>query len=266
MTIFKMYFFYNFGRSSFGLIKRHKSWIIINNHRYIHWEEHIMIRSASIILAGLLVFTLISSTAWCDDKTDAENLVDKAATVVKGFAADPDLEWFREKVKEAKAVLIIPQSIKGAFFIGGSGGSGALLTHDSGSSEWGYPAFYTMGSISIGVQFGGEASEVILLVMTDRGMEKLLTSSFKLGADITLAAGPVGGGAAAQTADVLSYARSKGAFAGMSLDGAVVKTKDKFNEAYYGQAVSPTDILIRKSVSNPQADYLRKTISSITGK
>ena len=225
-----------------------------------------MKRNTSIILAGLMLITFLSTSAFCDDKIEAENLVSKAATVVNSFAADPDLGWFREKVTEAKAVLIIPQSIKGAFFIGGSGGSGALLAHDGGSSSWGYPAFYTIGSISIGVQFGGEASEVILLVMTDRGMEKLLTSSFKLGADITLAAGPVGGGASAQTADVLSYARSKGAFAGVSLDGAVVKTKDKFNQAYYGQAVSPTDILIRKTVSNPQADDLRQNIAAITGK
>ncbi|MBT8329902.1 MAG: lipid-binding SYLF domain-containing protein [Desulfofustis sp.] len=225
-----------------------------------------MNRSASLILAGLMVITFLSTSGFCDDKVEAENLISKASTVVNSFATDPDLGWFREKVTEAKALLIIPQSIKGAFFIGGSGGSGALLAHDSSSSEWGYPAFYTIGSISIGMQFGGEASEVILLVMTDRGMEKLLTSSFKMGADITLAAGPVGGGAAAQTADVLSYARSKGAFAGVSLDGAVVKTKDKFNEAYYGQAVSPTDILIRKTVSNPQADELRQNIAAITGK
>jgi lipid-binding SYLF domain-containing protein len=102
--------------------------------------------------------------------------------------------------------------------------------------------------------------------MTDRGMEKLLTSSFKLGADLTLAAGPVGGGASAATADVLSYARSKGAFAGFSLSGAVVKTKDKFNEAYYGKAVSPTDILIRKDVSNPHADNLRQEIATVTAK
>ena len=101
--------------------------------------------------------------------------------------------------------------------------------------------------------------------MTERGMEKLLTNSFKLGADLTLAAGPVGGGAAAQTADVLSYARSKGAFAGVALDGAVVKSKDKFNEARYGKSISPTDILIRKSVSNPHADSLRKEIAAITG-
>jgi lipid-binding SYLF domain-containing protein len=224
-----------------------------------------MLRKISTVLAGFLAITIFSSTAYCDNKVEAENLVSKAATVVTSFAADPDLGWFRKKVKEAKAVLIIPQSIQGAFFIGGSGGSGALLTHEAGSDEWGYPAFYTIGSLSFGIQFGGEASEIVLLVMSDRGMEKLLTSSFKLGADITLAAGPVGGGAAAGTADVLSYARSKGAFAGVSLAGAVVKTKDKFNEAYYGQAVSPTDILIRKTVSNPQADELRKSIAAITG-
>ena len=104
------------------------------------------------------------------------------------------------------------------------------------------------------------------MVMTDRGMETLLTSSFKLGADVTMAAGPVGGGATAKTADILSYSRSKGAFAGMAFDGGVIKTKDKFNEAYYGKALSPTDILIRKSVTNPQADNLRAAVAAVTAK
>jgi len=162
--------------------------------------------------------------------------------------------------------LIIPQNIKGAFLVGGSGGSGVLLANDAKSGVWGYPAFYTLGSVSFGLQVGGEASEVILMVMTDRGMETLLTSSFKLGADVTLAAGPVGGGATAKTADILSYSRSKGAFAGMAFDGGVIKTKDKFNEAYYGKAISPTDILIRKSVTNPQADNLRAAVAAITAK
>jgi len=225
-----------------------------------------MVRTFLPLLIFILSLSLTQTTVLAADKADAEALVDKAAIVVDSFAADPDLEWFRGKVKEAKAVLIIPQSIKGAFFIGGSGGSGVLVSHGGETAEWGYPAFYTIGSISIGMQFGGEASEVILLVMTERGMEKLLTSSLKLGADITLAAGPVGGGAAAQTADVLSYSRSKGAFAGISLDGAVVKTKDKFNEAYYGNPVSPTDILIRKNVTNPHADGLRRAIADVTSK
>lgn len=225
-----------------------------------------MIRKGLIILACLTCISLTFTSAFSSNQTEAEALIEKAAVVVKGFSVDPDLKWFRDKVKEAKAVLIIPQSIQGAFFIGGSGGSGALVVLDAASNSWGYPAFYTIGSLSIGLQFGGEASEVVLLVMTDRGMEKLLTSSFKLGADLTLAAGPVGGGAAAATADVLSYARSKGAFAGFSLSGAVVKTKDKFNEAYYGKSVSPTDILIRKDVSNPHADKLRQEIATITAK
>ena len=225
-----------------------------------------MIRKKFITLAVLAVSSIVFSVAQASDQIEAENLVDSAAIVVKSFAADPDLNWFRDEVKKAKAVLVIPQSIKGAFFVGGSGGSGALVAHDEATGEWGYPAFYTIGSVSFGLQFGGEASEVVLLIMTERGMEKLLTSSFKLGADLTLAAGPVGGGAAAQTADVFSYARSKGAFAGVALNGAVVKTKDNFNEAYYGKPVSPTDILIRKSVTNSHADPLRKEIATVTSK
>ena len=133
-----------------------------------------MIRRASIILASLLAIALFSTTAFCDDKVEAENLISKATAVVNSFATDPDLEWFREKVKEAKAIMVIPQSIQGAFFIGGSGGSGALLRHEAESGTWGYPAFYTVGSLSFGLQFGGEASEIVLLVMSERGMEKLL--------------------------------------------------------------------------------------------
>ena len=208
----------------------------------------------------------ISVVQGADHKVDAQAIVDKAAVVATSFGADPDLDWFRKKVKDAKALLIIPQNIKGAFLIGGAGGSGALVVQDSTTGKWGYPAFYTLGSISVGLQAGGEASEVILMVMTERGMESLLTSSFKLGADATFAVGPVGGGAMAKTADIVSYSRSKGAFVGMSLDGAVIKTKDKFNEAYYGKVVSPTDIIVRKSAINPEADGLRAAVAEITAK
>ena len=220
----------------------------------------------ALIPVCLFTFFFTCGAAFCSDKTDAENIVDKATIVLKSFASDPDLTWFREKVKEAKAVLVIPQSIKGAFFVGGSGGTGVLVSHDEGSATWGSPAFYTVGSLSFGLQVGGEASEVILLIMTERGMEKLLTSSFKLGADLSMAAGPVGGGTSVKTADVLSYARSKGAFGGMAIEGAVVKTREGYNEAYYGKKVSPTDILIRKNVSNPYSDSLREEISQLTRK
>jgi lipid-binding SYLF domain-containing protein len=216
-----------------------------------------------VVLLSILLF---AGTAFSADKVETEKLVTESASVVQGFAADPNLNWFREKVKDAKALLIIPQSLKGAFLVGGSGGTGVLVAHDAGSGEWGYPAFYTIGAVSVGLQIGAEASEIILMIMSERGMEKFLTSSLKLGADATVAAGPVGGGASAKTADVISYSRSKGAFVGASLDGAVVKTRDALNKAYYGKELSPTDIIIRKSVSNPQADGLRKAIAEVSDK
>lgn len=217
------------------------------------------------VLFVMMFFAFQSSMALADEKEEMNLLVDQATTIVKGFSIDENLDWFRQKAKEAKAMMIIPKSLKGAFIVGGSGGSGVLIAKDPNTGDWGYPAFYTLGSLSVGFQIGAEASEVILLVMTDRGVEKLLASSLKLGADVTIAAGPVGAGAQAATADVLSYSRSKGAFAGVSLDGAIVKTRDSRNEAYYGKPVSPTDILIRKAVSNPQADNLRMAIKEVSG-
>lgn len=238
-------------------------WRIKNNTNNLRRKNMKML---SRILLCLFVFGVLNGNGvFAAEMSDEAILVDQATTIVEGFATDPDLDWFRKKVKEAKALLVIPQNLKGAFLVGGSGGSGVMLARDSKTGDWSYPAFYTLGAVSIGLQVGAEASEVILMIMTDRGMEKMLASNFKLGADVTLAAGPVGGGATAKTADVLSYSRSKGAFVGMSVDGAVVKTRDKWNEKYYGKPVSPTDIIIRKSVSNPQADNLRTSVAKISG-
>ncbi len=203
--------------------------------------------------------------AQASDKSDSEILIDKATATVKGFAADESLKWFSKNAQAAKAILVIPQSIKGAFLVGGAGGTGVLVSREGDTGAWGQPAFYTLGSLSVGIQIGAESSEVILLVMTERGMESLLASSFKLGADVSVAVGPEGAGVKAKTADILSYSKSKGAFVGASLDGAVIKTRDKLNEAYYGKAVSPTDILIRKNVSNPHSDALRAAVAAMTG-
>ena len=109
----------------------------------------------------------------------------------------------------------------------------------------------------IGLQIGADASEIILMVMTEKGLTAMLSTEFKLGADVSVAAGPVGASAKAQTADVLAFGRSKGAFGGISIEGAVISPRDKWNAAYYGKPVSPVDILVRRTVSNPQADSLR---------
>lgn len=198
--------------------------------------------------------------------SDQEQLVEKARHTIENFMADPNFTWFHDHVKESKALLIVPQLLKGAFFLGGSGGSGVLLVRDESSGDWSQPAFYIIGSVSFGFQFGGQASEVVIMGRTKGGVEKLLTSSFKLGGDASVAVGPFGAGVEGATspnlnADFLSFSRSKGAFAGVSLEGAIIKTDNDANSAYYGGTVDSLDILVRKNVKNIHAESLRNAVA-----
>jgi lipid-binding SYLF domain-containing protein len=206
-----------------------------------------------------------------DDAQDARHLVDKARLTFESFMADKDLgPSVRSLVKRAKGVLIYPQVLKGAFLVGVSGGSGVLLAHDAKARKWGGPAFYTIGEASFGLQAGGQASEVILVALTDRGVTALLSTSAKLGADVGVALGPVGAGAEAATAnlsaDIISYSRAQGLYAGISLEGAVVAARDGLNKAYYGKEVTPTAILVRHEATNPQAAGLIGAVSKAAGK
>lgn len=209
-----------------------------------------------VIVLLLSVFSL-ATFSQAQDFSKPEELVLKSEAVFKSFMADPNMEWFRKNIGQAKAVFIVPQMIRGGLIIGGSGGSGSLLAQDYTTGAWSYPAFYTMGSVTFGLQIGADSSEIILMIMTNKGMEAMLSTEFKLGADVALAAGPVGASAKAQTADVLAYGRSKGAFVGITLDGAVIKPRYEWNNTYYGKEARLVEILINQTVSNPQADNLR---------
>lgn len=210
-------------------------------------------------------FTGFTGSASAEEKeyTKPQELVDRSVTVVKRFEADPNLETFKSLITRAKGVFIVPQMLKGGFVIGGSGGSGALLTKNEKTGQWSYPVFYTMGAVSFGLQIGAESSRIILLIMTEKGMDSMLSTSFKLGAEASVAAGPVGGGAKAATADILSYMQSKGAYTGVAVDGAVIKIRDGWNATYYGQKVSPADIFIREIATNPAADQLRQAVADL---
>ncbi len=192
---------------------------------------------------------------------DAEKLVAKAEQTIEDFKADPNMTWFRDHLPEAKAVLVVPVLIRGGFIFGGSGGHGALLWRDATTGVWSYPAFYFMGSVSFGLQIGVEAAEVVLMIMTKRGRDAFLSSEFKLGADISIAAGPVGAGAKAATTDVVAFSRDKGLFGGLTIEGAVIEPRDKWNKAYYEKAIDPSDILVRQTVANAGADPLRQAIA-----
>jgi lipid-binding SYLF domain-containing protein len=222
------------------------------------------------MLVGWFVFTPVigAPSAQADDALEARQLVERARLAFEDFLTDPQMaEPMRAIVQQAKAVLIYPQVIRVAFIVGASGGSGVLLVRDPQANAWGGPAFYTIGQGSVGPQAGGDAADIVLVAMTDRGVSSLLSTSTKLGADVGVTLGPIGAGAEAATAnlsvDILSYSRSKGLYAGASLNGAVVVSRDALNHAYYGKDVSPTAILMFREVSNPHAASLIEAVAKV---
>ena len=214
---------------------------------------------ATILAAMLLIAA--APGAMAADEEDAQGIVDKARVTFGEFMRDDNYSWMRDHLKDAKGVLIYPQVLKAGFILGGSGGTGVLLSRDGKTGAWSNPAFYTMGSVSFGLQIGGESAEVVLLVMSQKGMDSLLASNFKLGGDASVALGPVGGGAKADvTTDFLSFSKSQGLYAGINLDGSYISVRDSLNKAYYGKDVSPVEIIVKQSVSNKGAVPLREEL------
>jgi lipid-binding SYLF domain-containing protein len=201
-----------------------------------------------------------------EEAAEQQHLVTKAQLTLEAFSTYPEmLAMIRDGAQDIKAIFIVPQLIRGAFIVGGAGGSGLLLVRYQETGEWSQPAFYTIGSASFGLQIGLDASELLMLVRTDRGLKKFYHSSFTLGGDATMSLGPVGEGASlhGMKADLVSYARSKGAFAGIVLDEAVIMASNEANRRYYQQPVKPTDILLKGSVNNPGSENLRKTVADL---
>ena len=190
-----------------------------------------------------------------------QGIVDKALVTFRAFDADKDMEWFHQNLKECKALLIVPNMLKAGFILGGSGGSGVLVARNEKTGDWTQPAFYTLGSVTLGLQIGGESAEVIMMIRTQKALDTLYTTEFKLGGDTSVAAGPLGVGAkSVVTADIVSFSKSKGLFAGLNLEGALVKVSADSNRAYYGKEVSPLDIIVKNAVSNPGSAGLREQL------
>lgn len=222
-----------------------------------------MIRYFVTGLATALWLVVPSATPSAADAFERQVLVDRAARIVGRFADNPAMLWFDTNIRKAHGVLIVPRLKKGGFIVGGSGGSGVLLARDPRNGQWSPPAFYTIGSITIGLQAGGEISEIILLVMTKRGLDSLLGSTATLGGDISVAAGPVGLGAKGALADIIAYSRSRGLYGGVNIEGAAIVTRDSWNHGYYGRRVIPSDILVRRVVDSRKADGLRQAVARV---
>ena len=223
---------------------------------------------AALPLLPLLLAAAIWSApaAASTDEAEANELVDKARIAVQRLARDSDAgPSLRHFLGGAKAVLVFPTLIKGAFLLGGEGGSGVLLARN-GAGSWSYPAFYTMASISFGLQIGGQTAEAMLLIRTDEALEAVLEDQMKLGADASVAAGPKGAGIdGAITSnigpDIISFSTGQGFFAGASFEGAVIARRQDWNRAFYGDAATPRAIVIRRAHANPAADPLREALS-----
>ena len=216
------------------------------------------------VLTGLV--SLMPVTARTEDFSQQQQLVDKAKMTLEGFTADGGLKGsIKQLGEDAKGMFIVPSFMRGAFMFGGAGGSGILIARDEQTGKWSDPLFYNMGSASFGLQVGADVSEIVMVVRTQKGLEQFYTNDFKLGANVGVAVGPVGAGTSAKgiTADMVAYAKKKGAFAGIALDGSMVTISNDSNKAYYGKDVRPTDIIVKKEVGNPKSIDLREAAEKL---
>ncbi len=216
-----------------------------------------------LMVAGLLAGAALPAAARGNKAAEAQQTVEAAQSTLSDFMSDPDMKWLKTHFQDAKGILIVPNRNKGGFIIAGSGGVGVLLAKDS-KGNWSQPAFYRLASVSVGFQIGGEHSQVILFIRSQEGLDSFLNSSVKLGGELSVAAGPVGEGAQAATADILSFSRSKGAFVGAALGGTVVKPAKDLNRAFYGRHASPVDILVRRDVKSDKTGSLREALAEAT--
>ncbi len=199
------------------------------------------------------------------DQSEMQALVDRSALALQDAMTLRASQQPHISLTHARAAVICPQVFKAGFFFGGSGGD-CVLVGRAANGTWSYPAFYTIGSASFGLQIGVQDSEILMLIMTNRGLNAILNSSFKIGAGASVAIAVIGGGVQGDTtlavgADILAFSISRGAFAGISLEGSVLDSLTGWDQTYYGQPVDARQIVIQMQGRNPGADPLREVLT-----
>jgi len=200
-------------------------------------------------------------------QTEQRVLVTDAKLTLASFLSDPEMKTLQNNLGHAKGMLIAPNVARAGFIVGGSGGRAVAIVRDPKTGKWVGPGFYTLATASVGFQAGVAVSELVTLVMTDKGIASLLSDSFRMGGDLSIAVGPVGGGAKSTlTSDLVSFSRSQGVYAGLNFDGTIVSVADEWNRVYYGKTASPTDIFMRMSVRNGQSSELLNMVAEAAKK
>ena len=226
------------------------------------------------MLTYVAITMLFAGTpVWPADKEKDEDRLANSGTVLKEILDIPD-DVPRDLLNKADCVVVFPSVVKAAFIVGGSYGRGAMTCRSGKDFEgpWGAPTMMALEGGSVGLQLGGQATDFVLLVMNDRGANAILSSKVKLGGEASAAAGPVGRDASAETdvtmrAEILSYSRARGLFAGVSLAGSTIRPDNNANEKIYGRKVSAKDIALSGAMEVPSsAQKLISTLNATTPK
>jgi SH3 domain-containing YSC84-like protein 1 len=203
-------------------------------------------KATKYLLTLTTIALIFASLTWADDRSDIQKRIDTSATVLREIMATPDKAIPDSIMRDARCVAVVPSMVKAAFVFGGSRGKGVATCRTA--QGWSAPAPFTITGGSWGLQLGVQATDLVLIVTNDQGMQQLLSSHFKLGADASAAAGPVGRNTSADTdiklrADVLTYSRSRGLFAGIDLSGSAIAQDKDETRILFGNMVPFQDIL-----------------------
>src|SRR6202049_2987301 len=222
------------------------------------------------ILVGAMSTLLLATTSWADDKEKDEDRLKNAGTVLTEILNIPD-DIPQDLLDKADCVVVFPSVLKAAFVVGGSYGRGAMTCRrgENFNGSWGAPSMMALEGGSVGFQIGGQATDFVLLVMNDRGANGILSSKVKLGGDASAAAGPKGREASAEThvtlrAEILSYSRARGLFAGISLEGSTIRPDNDANERIYGRKIPAKEIALSGTTRVPLS--ARQLISTLDAK
>lgn len=213
-----------------------------------------------ILLLALLLF---AAPRLAQAQTEQQAVVDRATLTVQGFMSAPEGHDASRLMSRARGVLVCPQVFRVGFVFGGQGGTCVL----SGrlARGWSMPSFYSLASGSFGLQVGIQDSEILLIVLTDKGLQSLIDDQFKIGGDAGLAFATYGTGIAGSTtgafsADIVAFSRSRGLFAGLSLDGSIISVRSAWNAAYYGHPTASQQLVLQGEGNNPGAAPLQEML------
>jgi SH3 domain-containing YSC84-like protein 1 len=216
-------------------------------------------------MAALAMTALLQTACSGNGPGTTQTLVDRATLTVQEMMTQDVSQDPKSLLRNAKAVMVCPRIFKAGFFFGGEGGNCVLLAR-AGNGTWSYPAFYTIGSGSFGFQFGITDNQLLMLIMTEKGLNAVLDSQIKLGANAGIAVASYGAGiegstTAAVGADIVAFAASRGLFGGVALEGSVMSTDTPADQSYYGQPYGSRQLVMQMQGANPGADSLRDVLT-----